>query len=147
MSAMTRTERARENAIQNARYYVESAFKDLDNATQRIEWSPFRDWLDTISDKEANISLTREGGARVWTIFLLDPQSDLPRRIVGAGIGVHHLKKSTGYDGKIQFSGDSPDGRLDICGYVGSCHLEQYEETVTRTRVVCGDAEEGPADA
>ena len=150
---MTRTEKAQQQATHFDAMTVQYTTARLEFESRPLTHTGLQGWIDDLPEEIATVSMHAEKERLEWHIYLLNPQEPLHTWLIKAkSAGIAHVEKSLDYDGQtVKWVGQTAEGEtVTIHGYLGSCQLETYEELVTRTRVVCGDAEEveeGPADA
>jgi hypothetical protein len=147
MSAMTRTEKAQQAAVHFDAQTIQYTTARLVMESAPLKRTPLQDWLDDLPEEIATVSMHAEVKTGFeWHVYLLNPQEPLHTWLMKAKfVGISHMEKSLSYDGRtIKWTGKTAEGEtVMIHGYLGSCQIETYEELVTKTRVVCGDAEEG----
>ena len=142
---MTRTEKAQQQATHFDAMTVQYTTARLEFESRPLTRTGLQDWIDDLPEEIATVSMHAEKERLEWHVYLLNPQEPLHTWLMKAKfVGISHMEKSLNYDGKtLKWVGTTPEGEtVTIHGYLGSCQLKTYQETVTRTRVVCGDADE-----
>jgi hypothetical protein len=148
-TATTISQSAVARALRYANDGVRWASEALAREAARPPATPLMNWLDhNFADDDGYVRTEATEANYRWTINLVKPDSDIPRRLVRDGIVRGGLSKRTdSYNGSIVLDGETPSGELvRIYGYLGTCVVETYEATVTRTRAVCGAREDFVTD-
>jgi hypothetical protein len=145
MSDRTKCEEARYQSLRSAIWGATNAGKTLDRIHSRLETSPLQEWLDRNLSLEDSVCTSVDwNNVPYWSVTLADKASDLPRKLVADGL-VHKMEKVQAWDGEsLKLTGLTDWGEsITFYGYLTpGCTVESYVETVTKHRVVCGDAAE-----